>query len=243
MMRLISAILALGCALVLPLAAEARVRHHRAAPLRPVLVELYTAQGCEGCPQADAALGELAKKKGVVALSFSVDVWDYTGWTDTFAQPEFTERQQAYVKRFKLRELYTPEVVVNGGAEASGLDKAAVADLIDKAASSTAGRAPIVSVSHDDDWASVAAGRAPPQSADVWLVRYDPKPHEVKIKAGDNKGKTLVVTNAVRQLVRLGQWRGRAKRFDLPEATSEGLKSVVLVQAPKGGPVLALGRN
>ena len=133
--------------------------------------------------------------------------------------------------------------MVNGAAEASGLDKAAVAELIDKATSSPIKAAPAVSVSHDDDWASVGAARAPAQAADVWLVRYDPKPHEVKIKAGDNKGKTLIVTNAVRQLVKLGQWRGHAKRFDLPEATAEGLKAVVLVQTPKGGPVLALGRN
>ena len=124
----------LACAaLLLPSAGSARVRHHRPAVVRPVLVELYTAQGCEGCPQADLALGELAKRKGVVALTFSVDIWDYTGWSDTFAQPEFTARQQAYVKRMKLREIYTPEIVVDGAAEAAGSDKDAVATLIDKA--------------------------------------------------------------------------------------------------------------
>ncbi len=242
-MRSFSAILAFVCALTLALApgAEARSRHRRPTPPTPsALVELFTAQGCEGCPQADLALGELARKKGVTALTFSVDIWDYTGWTDTFAMPEFTARQQAYVKRLKLREVYTPEIVVNGAAEASGLDKDAIGKLLTKSARM---EGPAVGVSHAGDWASVGAAGVPAQAADVWLIRYDPTPREVKVKAGDNKGKTLTVTNAVRELVKLGQWRGRAKRFDLPDAPSEGLKAVVVVQAPRGGPVLALGRD
>lgn len=239
------ALLALACAalaMALPTAGSARVRHHRPAAVRPVLVELYTAQGCEGCPQADLALGELAKKKGVVALTFSVDIWDYTGWSDTFAQPEFTARQQAYVKRMKLREIYTPEIVVDGGAEAAGSDKDAVATLIDKAGKTPAA-GPKVTLNRDGDKVSVAAARVPAAGAEVWLVRYDPKPREVKVKAGDNKGKSVIVANAVKELVKLGPWRGKAKRYDLPDATVEGLKTVVLVQGAKGGPVLSLGRD
>jgi hypothetical protein len=228
------------CALALAGDVQARARRHP-APVKPVLVELFTAQGCEGCPQADLALGELAKKKGVVALTFSVDIWDYTGWTDTFAEPEFTERQKAYVKRLKLREIYTPEVVVDGAGQAEGLNKDAVAALIAKAAKAkTTG--PTVRISNEGDSVALTAARAPAVPADVWLVRYDPKPHEVKVKAGDNRGKTVVVTNVVKELTKIGQWRGRAKRFDLPDATAEGLKTVVIVQAPRGGPVLALGR-
>jgi hypothetical protein len=237
--------LALACALAAPSAADARTRRHARhahTPAAPVLVELYTAQGCEGCPQADLALGELAKKKGVTALTFSVDIWDYTGWTDTFAQPEFTERQKAYVKRLKLREMYTPEVVVNGAAEAAGSDKAALADLIATAAKAQI-KGPKITLNKDGDRASLAAGRAPAGGADVWLVRFDPKPREVKVKAGDNRGKTVVVANGVKELVKLGQWRGRPKRFDLPDASVDGLSTVVLVQAPHGGPVLSMARD
>lgn len=237
--------LALTVALTLTLGGTAEAAHRRRhappVPPRPVLVELFTAQGCEGCPQADLALGDWARTKGVVALSFSVDVWDYTGWTDTLAMPEFTERQKAYVKRFKQRELSTPEVVVNGDAQADGLDKDTIGDLVAKAARAKAG--PKVLVSKDDDWAEVSAGRAPAGAADVWLVRYDPKRREVKVKLGDNKGKTVVVFNAVRELIRLGYWRGRARRFDLPEAATEGLKTVVIVQTAHAGPVLSVGRN
>jgi len=223
-----------------PPSAEARLRHR--APTRPVLVELFTAQGCEGCPQADLALGTLAGSKGVVALTFSVDIWDYTGWTDTLAQPEFTERQKAYVKRLKLREIYTPEVVVDGAGEAAGLASDTLAALIAKAAK-TETKGPSIRLSVGGDRVSVGAAPAPARAADVWLIRYDPKPHDVKVKAGDNKGKTVVVTNAVRELVRLGEWRGKAKHFDLPDPAAEGLKSVVVVQAPHGGPVAALGRG
>jgi hypothetical protein len=233
--------LALACALLVPAAADARTRHRRTKPVAaPVLVELYTAQGCEGCPQADLALADMAKKKGIVALSFSVDIWDYTGWTDTFAQPEFTERQKAYVKRLKLREMYTPEVVVNGAAEAAGSDKAAVAALLAKPAPM---KGPKVSLSEEGDRVSIASGRAANGAADVWLIRYDPKLREVKVKAGDNRGKTVIIANGVKELVKLGQWRSRQKRFDLPDASVEGLKTIVLVQTPRGGPVLSMAKD
>ena len=86
-----------------------------------VLVELFTAQGCGPCAEANAYLGKLAERPGVLALTFSVDYWDYLGWTDTFAKPEFTERQRAYVARLQLREPYTPQVIVDGRQEAQGL--------------------------------------------------------------------------------------------------------------------------
>jgi hypothetical protein len=235
---LLTLVLALG--LAQPLTAEARARHRHPA-VRPVLVELFTAQGCEGCPQADQALGELARRKGVVALAFSVDIWDYTGWNDTLAQPEFTERQKAYVKRFRLRDVYTPEVVVDGSAQSESLDKAAIDNLIAKAAKAET-RGPTIKLAKGGSRVQLSAGRVPPSAADVWLVRYDPKPQTVKVKAGDNRGKSLTIANAVKELVKLGQWRGKPKRFDLPEAASETLKTVVIVQAPHGGPVLAMGK-
>ena len=75
-----------------------------AAAKPPVLVELFTAQGCGSCSDANSYVGKLAERPGVLALTFSVDYWDYLGWTDTFARPEYAERQKAYVARLKLRE-------------------------------------------------------------------------------------------------------------------------------------------
>src|ERR1700694_425484 len=83
-----------------------------AAARPPVVVELYTAQGCASCGEANAHVAKLAERKGGLALTFSVDYWDYLGWADTFAKPEFTARQKAYVAKLALREPYTPQVVV-----------------------------------------------------------------------------------------------------------------------------------
>ena len=232
------------CVLLLAGQAAARPHHGRtraAAATRPVLVELFTAQGCEGCPQADLMVGELARKKGVMALTFSVDIWDYTGWPDSFAMPEFTDRQKTYVKRLKVREVYTPEVVVDGAAEAAGNERAAVDALIAKAVKMK-GRQPEVKLNKAGDRVAIAAGRAS-GPADVWLIRYEPKPAPVRVKAGDNRGKTVTATNVVKELVKLGQWRGKAKRFDLPDAPSDGLRTMVVVQAPRGGGVLGFGRD
>ena len=79
----------------------------------PVVVELFTAQGCSSCGVANATVADLAKRPDVLALTFAVDYWDYLGWPDTFAKPEFTERQRAYARKLALREVYTPQVRVS----------------------------------------------------------------------------------------------------------------------------------
>ena len=100
----------------------------------PVLVELYTAQGCASCVDANGALGKTAERPDVLALTFSVDYWDYLGWPDTFARPEFTARQKAYVTRFALREPYTPQVEVDGRFQTGGKQTEKIDLLIAKAA-------------------------------------------------------------------------------------------------------------
>ena len=91
-------------------AALARPRAARA----PVVVELYTAQGCASCGAADPVFDKLAERPDVIALDFAVDYWDYLGWKDTFAQPEFADRQRAYDKRLGPMDVYTPQVIVAG---------------------------------------------------------------------------------------------------------------------------------
>lgn len=215
-------------ALAAPAAAASRAR--------PVVVELFTAQGCAACPQANALLQELSRRKGVVALTFPVDVWDYLGWQDTFAKPDYTARQKAYVARFKLRELYTPEMVVGGRRETLGFDREKVTALIDKDAPPSR---PRVSFSPQETRVQVGAGPAAGGAADVWLVRYDPMERTVKVRTGENKGKTVVEQNVVRELLRLGGWTGRARSYRLPATEDATLKTVVLVQGAKGGPILA----
>src|SRR3954469_23053648 len=122
-------------ALALALPAEADAKSRAKGPSKPpVVVELYTAQGCASCGAANAYVAKLADRPGVLPLTFDVDYWDYLGWADTFAKPEFAERQKAYVSKLALREPYTPQVAVDGQAEAPGAKAERVDRLVREAA-------------------------------------------------------------------------------------------------------------
>jgi len=211
-----------------------------AAARTPVIVELFTAQGCSSCGEANASIAKLADRPDVLPLTFSVDYWDYLGWTDTFAKPEFALRQKAYVARLALREPYTPQVVVDGRAQAGGLQTEKVDKLIEQAAASH-GRAPDIAfiTAHRVD---VGAGVAPRGGADVWLVRYDPREQDVAIRKGDNRGQTVPHLNVVREITRLGAWKGRPTAYRLPPPPEDGLVTLILVQGSKGGRIMAAGR-
>ncbi|WP_395670634.1 DUF1223 domain-containing protein [Phenylobacterium sp.] len=202
----------------------------------PVVVELFTAQGCASCGAANAFVAELAERKGVLALTFPVDYWDYLGWTDTFARPEFAERQKAYVTRLKLREPYTPQVVVDGQTQTAGRQAQRVEQLIKDAARAPRNPPDIRFMSPRR--VDVGTGRVPRGGAEVWMIRYDPREQEVAIKSGDNRGETIVHRNVVREIRRLGAWRGRPTAYRMPEA-EDGLETVVVVQGARGGRIIA----
>ena len=208
----------------------------RARP--PVVVELFTAQGCAACGKANATVAELADRPDVLALTFAVDYWDYLGWTDTFARPEFTERQRAYARKLALREVYTPQVVVDGRVQASGVKGEAVEALV-ASALKTPLYAPDM-IFMGERRVAVGSGPSPRGGADVWLIRYDPREQEVTPRKGDNRGQTLVQKNVVREVVRIGGWRGKPTAYRIPATELEGLAMAVLVQAPKGGKILAV---
>ena len=203
-----------------------------AAARQPVVVELYTAQGCSSCASADRLLGQLAQRKGVLALTLAVDYWDYLGWSDTFAKPEFTARQRAYMQKMGMREVYTPQLVIDGKVQTSGANPAKVESLLKQAL--RAQRDPPQMTARRGRVA-VGGGRAPVGGGEVWLVRYDADDQTVTVKRGENRGQVVTQKNVVRQLVLLGTWRGRPKLYPLPAAPAGDLKSVVLVQAATGG--------
>jgi hypothetical protein len=203
----------------------------------PVVVELFTAQGCASCKEANRLVARIAGTPGVIALTWSVDYWDYLGWKDTFAQPDFTTRQTAYGRRLGPRDVYTPQIVVDGEAQVSGDDTDAVQALIRKAEHSRR-RQPKVTLLADG---AVKVGRAISDrggTCEVWLVRYDPKEQDVRVTAGDNRGAVVVHRNVARQLVRLGTWTGRPKTFRAPAPDEKGLNTVVLLQGVRGGPIV-----
>jgi hypothetical protein len=206
----------------------------------PVVVELYTAQGCASCGEANAYLEKLATRPGVLALTFPVDYWDYLGWPDTFAKPEFAERQKAYVAKLSLREPYTPQVVVDGRAQAGGLQTEKVEKLIDQAGAAPRRSPDIAFIGARR--VDVGFGAVPKAGAEVWLVRFDPREQDVVVKKGDNRGQTVEHINVVREITRLGAWRGKPAAYRLPAPAEEGLATAIIVQGAKGGRVLGVGR-
>ncbi len=209
------------------------------AESRPVVVELFTSQGCSSCPPADALLGELAGQPGVLALAYHVDYWDYIGWKDPFASAQYTERQQDYAAKLGLRYVYTPQIVVDGRIDVVGSRRRAVTRAIEE----SAGALPVVGVtleSANGGQVTLSAGKAPEGGATVWLVTFDDR-HETNVARGEKSGRTLVDSNVVRELVPLGTWTGEAKTFplDLAAARAKGRGGcAVLVQDGRGGPVL-----
>ena len=209
----------------------------RAANSPPVVVELFTSQGCSSCPPANANLIELSKRPDVLALSFAVTYWDYLGWKDIFDKPEYTDRQVTYEKPLNQQGPYTPQMVINGTATLVGNRLAEVQNLLDKTAPLT-GPAITLGVSE----VSIGSDETRSGAADVWLVRYDPNVVEVPVARGENTGRTLPHTHVVHALEHLGDWAGTSETFAL-KSTEDGLKTAILVQAPQGGPILAAATN
>jgi len=212
-----------------------------AAARPPVVVELFTAQGCASCNDANAFAATLAERSGVLLLTFPVDYWDYLGWADTFAQPEFAERQKAYVARLQLNEPYTPQVIVDGRAQASALRPEKVDKLVREAAKAPSDPPEMRFMGARR--VDVGTGRPPRGGAEVWMLRYDPHAQEVAVKSGENRGQTVVQTNVVREMKRLGSWRGRAQAYRLPKPSEAGLVTVVILQGARGGRVMGVARR
>ncbi|CAN7232818.1 DUF1223 domain-containing protein [Mesorhizobium sp. LjNodule214] len=200
------------------------------------VVELFTSQGCSSCPPANANLIKVKDRSGVLALSFNVTYWDYLGWKDTFGREEFTQRQVNYEPSLGRSGPFTPQVVVNGDADAVGARPGEIEQLI-----ASSGRIKGPSLSLSGGKIAIGAGKAPAGRADVWLVRYRQGVIEVPVARGENTGRTLPHANVVHALKKLGSWTGEATTFSLP-ADSSGLSTAVLVQSP-GGSILAAAAN
>jgi hypothetical protein len=164
-----------------------------------------------------------------------IDYWDYLGWKDTLAKPRHTARQRAYAAMRGDREVYTPQMIVNGVKHVLGSDKAAV----EKAISETNGAAPALALpvtlamSGDRLHVTLPASKDEHAKGEVWLCMLS-KSVPVTIKRGENGGHTVVYNNVVRRWTRLGDWSGATRTFTVPAADirAEGADAiVVMVQA------------
>jgi hypothetical protein len=183
------------------------------------VIELFTSQGCSSCPAADKLLGELSHDPSLVTLSLPVDYWDYLGWKDTLALHGHSNRERAYADTRGDREVYTPQVVVNGIVHVLGSDKAAIERAIAQTRQSAAPLTLPVTIAVADGKVSVnvPAANGEQRSAQVWLCPITGKA-QVAIERGENRGHTLAYTNVVRRWVKLGDWNGKAETFSVPVA-------------------------
>lgn len=205
----------------------------------PVVVELYTSQGCSSCPPADAFLGELAGREGVLALSFHVDYWNYTGWTDPFSTAASTARQRAYRHTVGRGYVYTPQMVIDGRAQAVGSDRATVARIIDGFAESQKLSVTLAPEGADRVRVRIAAADYAGKAA-VWLVAYDDE-YTTRISRGENQGRTLSNIHVVRAVRRVGSWSGEATELSV-NLSQEGVAGfgncAIIVQEEGMGAVL-----
>lgn len=209
------------------------------------VLELFTSQGCSSCPPADALLAEYASRPGVIALSLPVDYWNYLGWEDTLANHANTERQRGYAAARADRQVYTPQIVVDGRMHVVGSDRRAIDAAIETLSGALA--VPVTLV-YSEDAVTVQVGEAPmgtPLRATLWLFLVD-RAHTVEIAKGENSGRTVTYTNVVRDMRRLAMWKGRPMSVDLPlveieEAEADGCAVLLQRETPAGQPGIILG--
>ena len=210
---------------------------------RPVVVELFTSQGCSSCPPADAYLHELAGREDVIALALHVDYWDYIGWKDSFADPAFSKRQRGYASAGGRRMVYTPQMIINGSDHVVGNRPRDVEELISAHASGAQGPAIDITARRAGDRVSVTAAKpaAPlPAQAVVQLFRYTPK-DTVDIRRGENAGRQLSYANIVTGITVLQNWDGRTPlSADAPLNADQ--PAAIVVQAYPNGPVIGAAR-
>ncbi|MCP9630586.1 DUF1223 domain-containing protein [Rhodopseudomonas palustris] len=183
------------------------------------VVELFTSQGCSSCPPADRIIGDLAKDPSVIALSLPIDYWDYLGWKDTLADARFSARQKAYSQMRGDRDVYTPQVVVNGAAHLVGSNRAGIEDAIKHADKSTGTMTVPVAMAVNGKEIKVSVAAAPADAAarqgEVWICAVS-KAVPIAIARGENRGREITYHNVVRNLLKVGDWTGSAGSWSVP---------------------------
>ncbi|MAV47505.1 MAG: DUF1223 domain-containing protein [Rhodospirillaceae bacterium] len=197
----------------------------------PLVIELYTSQGCLSCPPADMVLDQLADLPGVLALAFHVDYWDYIGWKDPFATPVATKRQKYYRHVLDNRYIYTPQFIIGGDASPNPANES----LFDRDLMDGAGEATLMLTSDERGILfPVTDNLSGP--ADLWLVHFDER-HKTNITQGENAGRELQYRHVVREIRHLGDWHGEERLLHWPEKVRYG--AALIVQNREEGTILA----
>lgn len=215
----------------------------KSLPPHPVVLELFTSQGCSDCPAADRLVTELAHRPDVIALSLPITYWDILGWKDTFATEANTRRQKSYARLMNRSGVYTPQMIIDGQLDVVGNQRDRVMQAV-ALRSTEAGHQPEVPVlvhrtGNRIEIAIAKSRHAPKDAATIWVMRTLGQ-GSVNIGDGENRNRLLTYTNVVRDLQRAGEWKGQAMKIDVPvnltKLQYDGV--VVVLQAEDFGPVL-----
>jgi hypothetical protein len=215
----------------------------------PVVVELFSSEGCSSCPPADIVLRDLARGKGaaeIIALEEHVDYWNHLGWSDPFSSPAWSERQRVYSTAMGHSSVYTPQVVIDGTAELVGSDKEGVLGAIAAAAKRPKAR---VSLSRDGDTLHIAISDLPaPHAESDVLVTITEDGLSTAIPRGENAGATVVHAPVARSMEKIGSIGASESRFvgerlvtRTPGWKKDKLRVIVLVQTKEKRAILGAG--
>ena len=205
----------------------------------PVVVELFTSQSCSSCPPADKLLGKLAQNPNVIAFSCHVTYWDHLNWRDTLSRKFCTDRQRAYAAFMNSRQIYTPQMVVNGEHGFVGSDRRTAQHHVSSknVAAISLTQKDGVLVAEMPDLGKGAAAQT------LWLIRYHDT-HTQDIPSGENRGRTITYTNSIEILDQVDTWDGTPGelRFELPDGEAKNPGFALLAQPQGFGPITAAGR-
>ncbi len=215
----------------------------KSLPPHPVVLELFTSQGCSDCPAADKLVTELAHRPDVIALSLPITYWDILGWKDTFATEANTRRQKSYARIMNRSGVYTPQMIIDGQLDVVGNQRDRVMQAVTMRSSAAEHGATVPVVLHRTgnriEIAIAKSKHAPKSAATIWVMRTLGQ-GSVDIGDGENRNRFLTYTNVVRDLQRAGEWKGQAMKIDVPANLTklqyDGV--VVVLQAQDFGPVL-----
>jgi hypothetical protein len=223
--------------------ASKREDAHKGPPPHPVVLELFTSQGCSDCPAADRIVTELANRGDVIALSLPITYWDILGWKDTFATDANTRRQKSYARTMNRSGIYTPQMILDGRLDVIGNQREHVMSALAMRANAITHElsVPVLlrRISNRIEIAIPKIKDGEKNPATIWVMRVLGQ-GSVKIGDGENANRQLTYTNVVRDLQRAGEWNGQAMKIDLPvkiaKLSYDGV--VVILQAQDYGPVL-----
>jgi hypothetical protein len=216
---------------------------HKGSPPHPVVLELFTSQGCSDCPAADRILTEMANRNDIIALSLPITYWDILGWKDTFATDANTRRQKSYARTMNRSGIYTPQMIVDGRLDVVGNQRDHVVSALARRANALTHEmsVPLLvrKIANRIEIAIPKMKDGEKNPATIWVMRVLGQ-GSVKVGDGENANRQLTYTNVVRDLQRAGEWNGQAMKIDLPvkiaKLNYDGV--VVILQAQDFGPVL-----